>query len=84
MMAMGVAHLLMCVLLMFLAPQKGVYEIIDVLILICAVCRMDFCCLVMYVIYVMISAIQFLNLIGLAIQTRKLKDICLATCKTNE
>ena len=67
-------HLILAVMMMFVkgnigGGQGGIYggmfEIINVLFLGCAAMRMDFCCLVMYVINITIQWFQQFNRLGL-------------------
>jgi hypothetical protein len=42
----AIIHLILAVMLCFIEVQKGLFEVISVLILCCALCRMDYCCLI--------------------------------------
>ena len=61
-------------LMMMLNMQKGLYELIDVLILFCALARMDFCCMVIYLINIALNFFLYLNILGLLVQTGKLSE----------
>ena len=52
---LGFIHCALAVMLMFLIPMKGIYELIDVAILFCAIARLDFCCLILYILNVTVS-----------------------------
>ena len=52
---MGIIHFCIAFMMMFLWIEKGFYELYDVMILFCACARMDYCCLVFYVLYIFIG-----------------------------
>ena len=58
----------LAIMMCFLWVEKGMYEMIDVLMLLCAVARMDYCCLICYDFNILINFLQYVNLLGLAIQ----------------
>jgi hypothetical protein len=53
--ALGIIHLILAVMLMFISAMKGIYELIDVAILFCALARFDFCCLILYILNITIA-----------------------------
>jgi hypothetical protein len=65
---LGFVHCALAVMLMFLVPMKGIYELIDVAILFCALARLDFCCLILYILNITIAFFQYFNMLGLAAQ----------------
>ena len=64
----GIVHFILCIMMFFIWVQKGLYELINVMIIFCAVARMDYCCLVLYVLNCFISFFQYFNMLGLAVQ----------------
>ena len=85
-MIMGVCslvHFALAFMMMFLWVEKGLYELIDVMFLMCAVARMDYCCLICYDVNILINLLQYVNLIGLAIQNGKWDDIYSGNQKRN-
>ena len=49
--------------------MQGLYEIIDVLILFCALAQMNYCCLIIYLINITINFFVSFNQLGLWVQT---------------
>ena len=74
-MVLGFVHLALSILLMFISPMLGIYELIDVMILFCALAQMNFCCLIIYIINITINFFRYFDLIGLAAQRGSIDDI---------
>ena len=73
-MILGFVHLALAIMLCFIVVMQGIYELIDVGILFCALAQMNFCCLIMYIISITINFFVIFNQLGLAIQTGQLTD----------
>ena len=54
--------------------MNGIYEIIDVLILFCALAQMNYCCLIIYLINITINFFVSFNQLGLWVQTGSLSE----------
>ena len=54
-MVLGFIHLALAIMYCFILPMQGLYEIIDVMILFCALAQMNYCCLLIYVINITIN-----------------------------
>merc|ERR1712038_244724 len=76
-MVVAVVHLILAIALIFIMPipMMGVYELIDVLILFCALARMDFCCIIIYLINITLNFFTWLNQLGLLVQTGKFSEV---------
>ena len=61
-------------MLCFIMPMQGIYEIIDVAILFCAIAQCNFCCLIIYIINITINFFVIFNQLGLAAQNGTLTD----------
>ena len=48
-------HLVLSVMLCVVELQKGMIEVISVLVLCCSLCRMDYCCLIQYDVFCLID-----------------------------
>ena len=68
-------HLALAIAYCFVNFMQGVFELILVVILICAISSVNFCCVTMYMVYLAINSFTFLNLIGLALQNGNLDNI---------
>ena len=68
-MVCGFIHLALAIMLCFLVPMSGIYELIDVSILFCALAQCNFCCLIMYIVTISINFFTYFSVIGLWIQT---------------
>ena len=67
-MVMGFIHLALAIMLCFIMLMQGIYELIDVAILFCALAQMNFCCLIIYIINISINFFVILNQLGLSVQ----------------
>jgi len=47
----------------------GIYELIDVAILFCALAQCNFCCLILYIVYITMNFFTFFSMLGLWVQT---------------
>ena len=65
-MVCGFVHLALSIMLCFIMPMQGIYELIDVAILFCALAQMNFCCLIIYIINITINFFVLFNQLGLA------------------
>ena len=74
-MILGFIHLALSIMLCFIALMQGIYELIDVAILFCALAQMNFCCLIMYIITITINFFVIFNQLGLAVQNGQLTDL---------
>merc|ERR1711998_499509 len=72
---MGMIHLIIAFMMCFLNVMTGMYEMIDVMILFCAVARMDYCCLICYLLNIFINLFQNINGLGLVIQDQDWNEI---------
>merc|ERR1712226_294270 len=54
-MILGFIHLALAIAYCFILPMQGLYVIIDVLILFCALAQMNYCCLIIYLINITIN-----------------------------
>ena len=68
-MVCGFIHLALAIMLCFIIPMSGIYELIDVSILFCALAQCNFCCLIMYIVTISINFFTYFSAIGLWIQT---------------
>ena len=73
-MVCGFVHLALSIMLCFIMLMQGVYELIDVAILFCALAQMNFCCLIIYIINITINFFVIFNQLGLAVQNGQLTD----------
>ena len=60
-MVLGFVHLALAIMLCFITLMSGIYELIDVGILFCALAQMNFCCLIMYIICITINFFVIFN-----------------------
>ena len=60
-MVCGFVHLALAILLCFIMLLNGIYELIDVAILFCALSQMNFCCLIIYIINITINFFILFN-----------------------
>jgi hypothetical protein len=67
-------HLVLSVMLCVVELQRGVFELIAVLVLCCAMCRMDYCCLIQYDVFCLIDFFQYINIVGLYLQNGTLDE----------
>ena len=68
-MIVGFVHLSLAIMYCFIMPMNGIYEIIDVMILFCALAQMNYCCLIIYQINIAINFFVSFNQLGLWVQT---------------
>jgi antibiotic biosynthesis monooxygenase (ABM) superfamily enzyme len=61
-------HLTLAIIYCFFAPQQGIYELIIVSILFCSVASVNFCCLTMYMIYIVLNLFTYVSILGLFAQ----------------
>lgn len=73
-MILGFVHMALSVMLCFIVPMQGIYELIDVAILFCALAQMNYCCLIIYIINISINFVTIFNMLGLKIQTGTFAD----------
>ena len=73
-MILGFIHMALAIMLCFIIPMQGIYELIDVAILFCALAQMNFCCLIIYIINITINFFVIFNQLGLAVQNGQLTD----------
>ena len=73
-MILGFVHMALAIMLCFIMLMQGIYELIDVAILFCALAQMNFCCLIIYIINVTINFFVIFNQLGLAMQNGQLTD----------
>ena len=73
-MVIGFIHLSLAILYCFILPMQGLYEIIDVMILFCALAQMNYCCLIIYLINITINFFVSFNQLGLWVQTGSVTD----------
>ena len=64
----GMVHFGLVFMMFFLYPMGGIYEMFDIMILFCAASRMDYCCLLCYVLNITISFFYNFNTLGKAAQ----------------
>ena len=83
-MLIGFVHLTLCVMLMFVDSMLGIYELIDVAILFCALAQMNYCCLIIYILNISINFFRYFNQLGLLIQTGEFSDTFIDTGKTSD
>ena len=74
-MIVGFTHLCLSILLCFVMFTNGMFELINVAILFCALAQMNYCCLIIYIINISIDFSTLFNQIGLLIQTGEFTDI---------
>ena len=72
-MVMGFIHLALAIMYCFVSTMQGIYELVVVSILFCSVASVNFCCLTMYMIYIVMNIFTFISFLGLAIQTKSLQ-----------
>ncbi len=70
---LGIVQLALAIMLCWVNIMSGIYEMIDVAILFCALAQMNFCCLTFYIVYITINFFTYVNIIGLVIQTQSLQ-----------
>jgi len=73
-MVLGFVHLALAIMLCFIIPMQGIYELIDVAILFCALAQMNFCCLIIYVIQCCVNFFIIFNQLGLSMQNGTFTD----------
>merc|ERR1712178_405684 len=73
-MVLGFVHLALSIMMCFIVAMQGIYELIDVAILFCALAQMNFCCLIIYIINISINFFVIFNQLGLAMQNGTLTD----------
>ena len=73
-MVLGFVHLALSIMLCFIIMMQGIYELIDVAILFCALAQMNFCCLIIYIINISINFFVLFNQLGLAMQNGQLTE----------
>ena len=73
-MIIGFIHLALAIMYCFILPMNGIYEIIDVMILFCALAQMNYCCLIIYLINITINFFISFNQLGLWVQTGQVSD----------
>ena len=73
-MILGFIHIALSIMLCFIIPMQGIYELIDVAILFCALAQMNFCCLIIYIINITINFFVMFNQLGLAVQNGQLTE----------
>jgi len=73
-MILGFVHMALAIMLCFIMMMQGIYELIDVAILFCALAQMNFCCLIIYIINITINFFVIFNQLGLAMQNGQLTD----------
>ena len=71
----GIVHFILAIMMMFISPTKGMYEMIDIAILACSLARLDFCCLILYILNCTVQFFQNFNMIGLAVQEGSLGSL---------
>ena len=71
----GFVHLILAILLCFIMFTNGIFELINVAILFCALAQMNYCCLIIYIINISIDFFTLFNQIGLLIQTGTATEI---------
>ena len=69
-MILGFIHLALAIMLCFLDAMKGIYELIDVMIMFCALAQMNYCCLLIYLINIDINFFTLFNQLGLLVQNQ--------------
>ena len=70
----GFVHLALAIMMCFIMLMQGIYELIDVAILFCALAQMNFCCLIIYIINISLNFFIIFNQLGLAVQNGQLTD----------
>ena len=70
----GFVHLALAIMYCFISVMSGIYELIDVAILFCALAQMNFCCLIIYIIQITIQFFIIFNQLGLAVQNGNLTE----------
>ena len=60
-MILGFVHMALAIMLCFIMMMQGIYELIDVAILFCALAQMNFCCLIIYIINITINFFVIFN-----------------------
>ena len=73
-MVLGFVHMALAIMMCFIVPMQGIYELIDVAILFCALAQMNFCCLIIYIINITINFFVIFNQLGLAMQNGSLTE----------
>ena len=71
----GFVHLALAIMYCFISLMSGIYMLIDVAILFCALAQMNFCCLIIYIIQITVQFFIVFNQLGLAVQTGSLTKI---------
>ena len=66
----GFVHLALSICLCFIAVMSGIYEMIDVAILFCALAQCNFCCLIIYIVNISINFFTYFSILGLWAQTQ--------------
>ena len=74
-MIIGFIHMCLAILLCFIMVETGLFELINVAILFCALAQMNYCCLIIYVINISINFFILFNQIGLLVQTGAATEI---------
>ena len=70
-MGLAIIQLCLAIMLCFVDMYSGMYELIDVMILCCALARIDYCCLTMYIVYISLNMFPYISMIGLCIQNQE-------------
>lgn len=71
----GFVHLLLSIMYIFVNLQNGVYELVLVGILFCSISSVNYCCLMMYIVYIAINTFTLLSLVGRAVQNQALDGL---------
>ena len=66
----GGVHAVLAIMLCFVSAMSGIYELIDVAILFCALAQCNFCCLIIYIVNITINFLTYFSVLGLWAQTR--------------
>ena len=72
---MAFIHLALAIMYCFMDLMSGIYEFVVVAILFCSIASCNFCCLMMYMIYILVNLFTFISYIGLAIQMKALDTV---------
>ena len=71
----GFVHLALAIMYCFISIMSGIYMLIDVAILFCALAQMNYCCLIIYIIQITVQFFMVFNQLGLAVQNGSLTEI---------
>ena len=71
----GFVHLLLAIMYIFVNMRNGIYELVLVGILFCSISSVNYCCLMMYIVYVAINTFTLVSMVGRAAQNQQLDGL---------